>query len=346
MTPSNLIVSLLVTALSAHASVKSTHVIGWGQNLAGEACGSPSKGAPVCVVEIGASPMTNIVAVAAGRGHSLALRGDGTVLAWGFGYYGQTSVPAGLSNVVGIAAGYNFSVAIARGGQVVAWGRNDEGQINVPVDATNVAAVSAASFHALALRADGTVTRWGRQTDPMPKLTNIVAIAAGGGKFERNLALRRDGTIVAWGGSLPKAALGLTDVVAIAAGEYHSLTLKRDGTVFGWGGNECGQATGIPSDVAPYEGSGLVKIAGQTLTNVVAIAAGNEYGLFGSLSRYSLALRADGTVVAWGQFGSEQAVVPARVTNVMSVSAGHNFCLAIITNGIPALPHPSSQPSK
>ncbi len=37
-----------------------------------------------------------MVAVAAGRDDSLALKSDGTVKGWGFNDYGQTTVPAGL----------------------------------------------------------------------------------------------------------------------------------------------------------------------------------------------------------------------------------------------------------
>ena len=59
-----------------------------------------------CSVPIGLSGVT---AIAAGFAHSLALKGDGTVVAWGCGSSpndGQCSVPAGLSGVTAIAAGY------------------------------------------------------------------------------------------------------------------------------------------------------------------------------------------------------------------------------------------------
>ena len=46
-----------------------------------------------------------LVAIAAGGTHSLALKQDGTVVAWGNYQFGQTDVPLGLANVVAIAAG-------------------------------------------------------------------------------------------------------------------------------------------------------------------------------------------------------------------------------------------------
>src|SRR5262249_495468 len=67
---------------------------------------------------------------------------------------------------------------------------------------------------------------------------------------------------------------GLTNLVAIASGDFHGLALRADGTVTGWGMNTAGAAT------APLD-----------LSNVIAIAAGNDS---------SLALKSDGTVVAWG----------------------------------------------
>jgi alpha-tubulin suppressor-like RCC1 family protein len=45
--------------------------------------------------------LTNVVAVTAGSTFSLALRDNGTVVAWGGTNYGETDVPAGLTNVVG-----------------------------------------------------------------------------------------------------------------------------------------------------------------------------------------------------------------------------------------------------
>ena len=61
-------------------------------------------------------------------GTTWALKSDGTVIAWGDNSHGQTNLPAGLSNVVAIAAGYYHSLAVCSDGTVQAWGDGLDGQ--------------------------------------------------------------------------------------------------------------------------------------------------------------------------------------------------------------------------
>jgi len=95
--------------------------------------------------------VTNAVGVAAGRYHSLALRADGTVLAWGRNRYGQTNVPAHVTNAVGVAGGGYHSLALHADGTVSAWGWNVFGQTNVPARVTNAVGVAGGDGHSLAL---------------------------------------------------------------------------------------------------------------------------------------------------------------------------------------------------
>jgi hypothetical protein len=120
----------------------------------------------------------------------LALKSNGTVLAWGENSQGQANVPAGLRGVVAIAVGGLHSLALKSDGTVVGWGYNYYGQITIPPDLTNVSAVAAGGFyiglggHSLALKSDNTVVAWGDdsegQTNVPADLTGVIAIAAGG----------------------------------------------------------------------------------------------------------------------------------------------------------------------
>ncbi len=112
--------------------------------------------------------LTNLVAIAAGDYHLLALKADGTVAAWGYSaarrilppYAGwkldnlATNVPAGLNGVIAIAAGSFHNLVIRSNGTVVAWGDNSYGQTNVPAGLSNIVAVAAGNLQSLALDSD------------------------------------------------------------------------------------------------------------------------------------------------------------------------------------------------
>ena len=89
----------------------------------------------------------------------------GTVVAWGNDSFGQTTIPAGLSNVVAIAGGYSHSLALRSDGTVAAWGIQWYGQTTIPAGLSNVVAIAGGAYHSLALRSDGTVAAWGRNDD-------------------------------------------------------------------------------------------------------------------------------------------------------------------------------------
>ena len=150
-----------------------------------------------------------------------------------------------------------------------------------------------------------------------PQSGRIKAISAG----DHIVALENNGDVWAWGsnykGSLgdgtnvdsstPVKAVGITDVIAIDAGNTHTLALRVDGTVWAWGNNELGQL-GDGSQIDRYT---PVKVS--NLSNVIAISGGPQL---------SVALKEDGTVWTWGnrdyQF-FEFSTKPIQVLNIPNI---------------------------
>jgi hypothetical protein len=100
--------------------------------------------------------LSDVIEIAAGGHHSLALKGDGTLVAWGCGFpadYGQCSPPTGLDEVIAIAADGAHSLALESDGTVTAWGLNNCGQSTVPVGLSGVTAIAAGTYHSLAIQA-------------------------------------------------------------------------------------------------------------------------------------------------------------------------------------------------
>ena len=79
---------------------------------------------------------------------------------------GQTDIPKGLSDVTAIAAGEYHSLALKKDGSVVAWGQNKNGECNVPENLHDVVAISAGNGQSLALKKDGTLVAWGETVIP------------------------------------------------------------------------------------------------------------------------------------------------------------------------------------
>ncbi|WP_253908854.1 RCC1 domain-containing protein [Corallococcus exiguus] len=259
--------------------------------------------------------------------HTLALKQDGTVWAWGYNVYGQIgdgtttnrSTPvqvAGLTSVTALASGAYHTLALKQDGTVWAWGHNSYGQLGDGTTTDRIAPVQVAG------------------------LTSVAALAGDG---HHSLALKQDGTVWAWGYNLfgqlgdgtttqrrtPIQVPGLTGVAALAGGGYHTLALKQDGTVWAWGRNENGQL----GDGTTTQRLTPVRV--QALTGITALAAGNYH---------SLALKSDGTVWAWGynnggQLGDgtqTQRPTPVQVqalTGVTSLAAGETCSLALKPDG-------------
>ena len=172
---------------------------------------------------------------------------------------------------------------------------------------TNVVGSTNATWQVQVAQLPGSTWGWGDNTygesaAPLT-VTDVLAIAAG--EFH-SVLVKDDGTVIAWGGNAngqTNVPSNLTNAIAAAAGYSHTLVLKADGSIVAWGQNDLGQ-TNVPANA----------------TNIIAVAAGGKQ---------SLALKKDGTVLQWGL---TNAPIPAGLTSVTAIAAGTNFCLALLSN--------------
>lgn len=215
--------------------------------------------------------------------HTLALKADGSLYAWGNNESGQlgdgtytnrnipTLISTGWSGAT-IAAGGFHTIVLKTDGTLYAWGYNGIGQLG-----------------------DGTYTNRNTPTFIGTGWSGAI-IAAGGG---HTIALKTDGTLWAWGwngyGQLGDGTTITRTVptligtgwsgATIAAGERHTVAVKTNGTLWAWGYNwtsQLGDGTIIDRLTPTFIGTGW---------SGAAIVAGGHH---------TVAVKANGTLWAWG----------------------------------------------
>jgi alpha-tubulin suppressor-like RCC1 family protein len=312
-------------AASDHSMVLKTNglVYTFGPNGFGQLGDGTTTTRPTNVL---VSNLTNVIAISAGDFYSMALKSDGTVWTWGYGNVGRLGngtnldqhLPVTVTNVSGaycIAAGQTHALAACSNGLVYAWGENVWGGLGDGTTTTRMSPVQVAG------------------------LSNVVSLAAGN-RF--SVALDSSHRVWSWGendfGQLglgyistketnAHLVVGLTNVVAIAAGEAHAMALQADGSLMVWGHHELGQTAQGEYDFRSY----ALPLTG--LTNIAGIAAG---------SYHNMIVDSNGLLSAWGdnssgQIGNNSTLdqpFPLNITNgVRSMSGGLSFSLALMTNG-------------
>ncbi|MDQ6791601.1 MAG: hypothetical protein M3075_13280 [Candidatus Dormibacteraeota bacterium] len=313
----------------------------WGLNSDGELGNGTVTRYSGLSMPVQAMNLDSVVAIAGGDQHSLALKSDGTVWAWGNdgwgqlgnGSYARSTTPlqvSGLSGMTAIAAGSLHNLAVKSDGTVWAWGFNYYGQVGNRTSGGNV--LSPAQVKGLA---------------------GVVAVAAGG---YTSYALKSDHSVWAWGydgqgelgngtsdenaHSSPTRVRSLSTAIAIGAGVEHALAVLAGGSVFAWGDNQTSElGATITTTCGAYSSSCStvpVKVAG--LGGATAVAGG--YG-------YSLALKgADMTAWGWGNdgygelgngtpqlYGGVKTPVRATVSQVIAIAAGASHSLWLSSGG-------------
>jgi alpha-tubulin suppressor-like RCC1 family protein len=268
---------------------------------------------------------TTTPTIAAGAYHSLALKSDGTVWAWGENGVGQLGDGTttdryspvqvqSLNNIIAITVGPSSSFAVESDGTVWGWGYHGFGLLGSGVTTnrttpaqisgiTDVCSIAAGSRHVLALKSDGTVMTWGDNQFGQLGNRNFINI------------------------DMPVQAYNQNNVVAIAGGAFHSLIVKSDGTVWGWGRGGVRMNYGSDSPTPAQV---------QNLNNVTAVAGGVWQ---------SSVLKSDGTVWTWGlpnYFGdldydkTADTKIPMQVqnlNNIIAIAEGDYHSLSVKSDG-------------
>ena len=267
--------------------------------------------------------------VSAGNVHSLAVKTNGTLWAWGDGFFGQLGNGAfgnatpnvtqvGTANDwLTVSAGNRFSLAIKTTGTLWSWGLNSVGQLgqgnltnlNLPTQvgtANNWLKIDAGNQHSLAIDNAGFMDAWGDNTFGQ----------FGNGTFTSSL--------------IPIIVSSANNWTEVSAGFDHSMAIDASGILFTFGNNTNGQlcdGTNTTSNTMipiSFGGAG-------TVTLYIAISAGNNF---------SLAIKNDNTLWSGGfntpgqlGLGNNTAVnVLTQVgtnNNYISLSAGDAHSLVM-----------------
>jgi alpha-tubulin suppressor-like RCC1 family protein len=221
----------------------------------------------------------------AGYGHSLGLRTNGTLWAWGRSFSGQlgdntittrsspVSVVGGFSDWCQASAGDVHSLAVRSNGTLWSWGANG-GRLGDNTVTTRLSPVSvvggfsdwcqasAGGAHSLGLRSNGTLWAWGYNRY---------------GKLGDNSVTDRSSPVSVVG--------GFTDWCQVSASYTHNLAVRSNGTLWAWGANYSGQL-GDNSDICR--------------SSPVSVVGGFTDWCQASAGYHSLAIRENGTLWAWG----------------------------------------------
>ena len=289
----------------------------WGNNGQGQLGDNTvaAKSSPVQTVAAG----TNWIQVACGNNHTIAIKADGTLWAWGSntnGQVGANDITHRSSPVQTVAGGTNWelvdggryhSAGIKTDGTLWVWGKNTNGQLGTndivhrssPVQTvaggTNWKLISCGGYngHTAGIKTDGTLWTWGDNT----------------------FGALGDNSTTVRSSPVQTVAAG-TNWKQVSVGSYYTAGIKTDGTLWSWGLNNRGQL----GDNSVTDKSSPV----QTIT------AATNWKQVSCSYVTSAAIKTDGSLWVWGgndvgQLGTND--LTHRSSPVQTVAGGTNWKL-------------------
>jgi len=276
-----------------------------------------SESSPVAVVG-----SYSFIQVTLGMNHTLGLKADGTLWAWGIGANGElgNNTANTVSSPVAVVGNHSFIRVTANGhydysvgqgssyglkadGSVWSWGQNSFGQLGDNSNTDKSSPVIVAGNH------------------------SFVQISAG---YQNGMGLKADGTAWCWGvngygtcgdqtvtwRSSPVAVTGNHSFIKVIMAQQSAYGLKIDGSVWSWGLNRGGEL----GDGTKTDRSSPVLVVGSHVFNSLVTGSG----------RAAYGLKADGSVWTWGnnetgQLGNNDYGFGTFKTSPVAVVGSHSF---------------------
>lgn len=300
----------------------------------------------------------NVIAIAAGSSHSLALRRDGSLWAWGENQSGQLGaqgisktnrpIPVGTNtHWRQVAAGDGYSLALRNDHTLWAWGDNLRGQLGLgdlaratePQQVGREAdwdSIATAGEFSAAIKQDGTLWGWGfgqlREPTRLAPTTDWVSVRPG-----QNIAMI-DGRGALWrirasadGDATQEPGAPTSWLARVTESEgwsdariggSHFLALRKDGALWSWGSR---RSAGLGD-------SGFEPVPVETVP-------GSRWRTIAAGDWYSLGIRDDGTLWSWGrnETGWIDSLAPGAFDeHPTNVTSGDNW-IAVAAGGFHSL---------
>ncbi len=338
-------------------------VVAWGANERGQ-CNVPSG-------------LNSVEQIATGELHSVALKTDGTIVAWGDNSRGQVSGANGAKNISAIAAGTNQTLALFPAVAPVL--------LRSPAN-FSVAPAGVASFHVVATGTRPLDYRWKKNGSPVVIPTSGRINAANGRLVLENVQADDAGsyTVEVYNAAgIVASSAGVLTVSAppvissrplsqlIAAGQSLTATIGVNGTgpfTYQWRRNgavipgatsaifnvpsvSMGDRGGYEAVVSDANSNSSRSVFHVDVTPVAFSRAAVRAWTSSSTSllgvpeplsdvvaisaggKFSLAVRRDGSVVEWGEDYYNQASVPVGLNSVVAAEAGTEQAVVLKADG-------------